>query len=322
MRIIEGLANLQGLDLAQGVEQGVEQSLDAHSVVTVGVFDGMHLGHLRLMHELLEMASALGGVPTVITFRNHPDQIINGQRPAPIISVPHRLRLLRRAGIQRCLLLDFDAELRQMSAATWAKTVLAQGLHCRGLLLGFDSALGFNREGTPARLTNLGKELGFTVQEGSPFLVDGQPVSSTAIRQAISDGNLDLGLRLLGRRPSAFGTVEQGDGRGRDLGFPTANLCPTDQVLPPLGVYAVEALHDGELFPAVANLGRRPTFAPENPQAVLEVHLLDQSMDLYGATLEVSFLRHLRDERRFASAAQLQAQIQQDIAAARQVFAS
>jgi riboflavin kinase/FMN adenylyltransferase len=303
----------------------------------------MHLGHQRLLHELLEMATELRGTPTVVTFANHPDAVVAGRAPEPLISVPHRLRLLRRAGVQRLLLLNFDAGLQQMPAATFARRVLTDGLRTRGLLLGFDSAMGKDREGTPERFAELGQELGFAVRTGSPVEVGGHPVSSTAIRNAIAAGDLDLASRLLGRRPGAFGTVIQGHQRGRSLGFPTANIRPEDQVLPPRGVYAVEILHEGEQYLGVANLGLCPTFVETGTAAgagtgtgtvtgekpggevdaaplSLEVHFLDCDLDLYGATLEVTFFQHLRDERKFAGTDELRAQIERDILAARRVL--
>ena len=293
-------------------------------MVTVGVFDGLHLGHQRLIHELLAMAAELRGTPTVVTFANHPDAVVHQRRPDPLISVPHRLRLLRRSGIERLLLLTFDEHLKSYTAERFAREILADGLRTRGLLLGFDSAIGRDREGTPTRLRELGADLGFAVREGRPMQIDGQPISSTRIREAIHDGDLDLAHRLLGRRPAIFGTVVHGDHRGRTLGFPTANLLPENQATPPEGVYAVEILYEGEQYPGVANLGTRPTFqadGSERTHASLEVHFLDCVLDLYGATLEVAFVRRLRGERRFADGAELAEQIRRDVAAARQALA-
>ncbi len=312
MRVVEGLDHLLALDLVALHGEGRE----ARSAVTVGVFDGVHLGHLRLVHELVEMAAALDAVPTAITFRAHPDLLLRGAAPPLLVSVSHRLRLLRRAGVQRLVLLDFDDRLRHLTATEFATRILARALGARGLLLGFDSALGRDREGTPAAFADLGGKLGFTVRTAAPLLVDGAPISSTAIRAAIAAGDLPRATRLLGRYPSAFGTVARGDGRGRGLGFPTANVIPQSPVLPPLGVYAVHVIHDGETFAGVANLGRRPTFtAPDSP-AVLEVHLLDWHGDLYGASLEVGFVEHLRPEQTFADADALRAQITRDVARA------
>ncbi|MCK5943072.1 MAG: bifunctional riboflavin kinase/FMN adenylyltransferase, partial [Planctomycetes bacterium] len=187
MRLIEGLDALHELDLAAIYG---EQSPDSRSVVAVGVFDGVHLGHHRLLHQLLEMASSLRGMPTVVTFANHPDQVLRGDAPPLICSVPHRLRLLRRAGVQRLVLLQFEPRLKEMTARAFAEQLLVRRLRTRGLLLGYDSALGRDREGTPARFAELGEEFGFEVATGAPFELDGEPVSSTAIRTAIAAGDL------------------------------------------------------------------------------------------------------------------------------------
>jgi riboflavin kinase/FMN adenylyltransferase len=313
MRLIEGLDALQALDLV--ASHGETQQ--SRSVVSVGVFDGVHLGHQRLLHQLLEMSSALQAVPTVITFGNHPDQVLHGKAPPLLVSVPHRQRLLWRAGVQRLVLLTFEQRLQNMSPREFAERVLVRSLRTRGLLLGYDSALGKDRTGTPQQFRELGTELGFEVRTGTPFEVDGQPVSSTAIRDAIARGDLALAHRNLGRFPGALGTVVRGAQRGRTLGFPTANLVPQDAVLPPAGVYAVEAIVDGVTFPAVANLGTRPTFQGSGNRLMLEVHIFDFEQDLYGRDLEVMFRQYLRPERRFENAEQLRAQIVQDTAQAR-----
>lgn len=316
MRVLEGLGSLANLDL------GAPDSLESRSVVSVGVFDGVHLGHQRLLQELIEMGSELRGVPTVVTFANHPDAVLRGEAPPALVSLPHRLRLLRRAGVERTLVLEFNDELRNTGAEAFAQTILAEGLGTCGLLLGYDSAMGKNREGTGDRFRKLGDAFGFAVREAKPLTVDGEPVSSTRIRAAIENGDLDAAHRLLGRWPSAFGEVVHGDGRGHELGFPTANLMPQSPILPPDGVYAVQVMVGGETQAGVANLGKRPTFASATDGSVLEVHLLDWQGDLYGSVLEVSFLAKLRDEKRFSGPDELIAQIEQDVARARALLAN
>ncbi len=313
MRLIEGLDALLNLDLVATYGE----TFGSRSAVAVGVFDGVHLGHQRLLHQLLEMASALECMPTVVTFANHPDQLLHGTAPPLLVSVPHRLRLLRRAGVLRLVLLTFEPRLQNMTARQFAEQVLNKSLRARGLLLGYDSAIGKDREGTPQRFRELGDELGFEVRTGSPFEVGGRPVSSTAIRAAIASGDLALAQRYLGRPPGALGTVVRGDARGRALGFPTANLLPQAAVLPPPGVYAVEAIVDGTTWPAVANLGTRPTFDAAATTTLLEVHLLGFDGDLYGRELEVTFRKFLRGEQRFADADALRAQIERDVQQAR-----
>ncbi|MBZ0153753.1 MAG: hypothetical protein K8J09_19675, partial [Planctomycetes bacterium] len=172
MRLIEGLDALRALDLAAIYGD----ASPSHSVVAVGVFDGVHLGHQRLLHELLEMSSVLHGLPTVVTFNNHPDQVLRGEAPPQLISVPHRLRLLRRAGVQRLVLLDFEPRLQNMTPREFATDVLLGCLHTRGLLLGYDSALGKDRAGTPDCFRQLGAELGFEVRVGARFELDGTTV--------------------------------------------------------------------------------------------------------------------------------------------------
>ena len=313
MLLIDGLDALMALDL-EALHGDTPQ---ARSVVAVGVFDGVHLGHRRLLHDLLEMASTLQAVPTVVSFRNHPDQLLHGEAPSLLVSVSHRRRLLRRAGVHRLVMLDFEPRLMSLTPRQFATGYLLAKLRMRGLLLGYDSALGKNREGTPEHFKKLGKELGFAVQIGRPFKVDGQMVSSTIIRQAIGRGNLAEAQRYLGHFPSTFGEVVHGDGRGRELGFPTANIVTESPVLPPNGVYAVEIILDGQALPAIANLGVRPTFArDDNP--VLEVHLFDFDGDLYGRKLELCFLEFLRPEQKFADVEALKTQIAIDVAAARQ----
>ncbi|MBL9076358.1 MAG: riboflavin biosynthesis protein RibF [Planctomycetes bacterium] len=317
MRLIEGLDALLALDLVATYGE----SLPSRSAVAVGVFDGVHLGHQRLLHQLLEMASSLQAVPTVVTFANHPDQVLHGEAPPLLCSVPHRLRLLRRAGVERLVLLTFEPRLQNQTPREFAQRILVERLRARGLLLGYDSALGKDRAGTPQCFRELGAELGFVVHTGAPFEVDGQPVSSTAIRRAIAAGDLALAHRYLGRFPGALGTVVRGDGRGRALGFATANIVPEAAVLPPPGVYAAEAIVDGRAFAAAANLGTRPTFGGGD-RVLLEVHLLEFQGDLYGRELELTFRRRLRPEQRFPDADALRQQIARDVAAVRELLRS
>ncbi len=313
MRQIHGLDALAATDLQALYGNAIE----SRSAVLVGVFDGVHLGHQRLLHELLELASEHHCLPTVVTFANHPDLLLNASHPDSLTSFPHRLRLLRRAGVRRVLSLDFDTNLRDLDAAEFTERVLVRGLQTRALLLGHDSALGRDRGGTPERMRQLGAEHGFVVRRGSAFEVDGEPVSSTAIRRALAAGDLAQCERLLGRWPTALGTVVAGDQRGRRLGYPTANLQPEHLALPPAGVYAVEIIHAGETYDGVANLGPRPSYDTDAGPPRLEVHLLDFDGDLYGTTLEVGFVAHLREPRRFDCEADLRVQIGQDLLAAK-----
>jgi riboflavin kinase/FMN adenylyltransferase len=294
------------------------------SVVTIGVFDGLHLGHTRVVGTTVDWARELGVEPVVVTFREHPDAHLKGRAPRLIISLPHRLLLLQRAGVAATVVLDFDERIRQITAEEFARHILKEGLAARGLVLGHDAALGRGREGTPERFRELGPGLGFTVRTVPALAVDRAPVSSTAIRSAIEGGDLEEAARMLGRPVSVLGTVVGGSHRGRLLGFPTANLDLMGEVRPPVGVYAVRVVLADRTLPGVCNIGLRPTFArgdlPEQRKELLEVHLLDFDADLYGQDLEVQFVARLRGERRFESGEALAEQIGRDVAQARRIL--
>ncbi len=210
---------------------------DEGAVVSVGVFDGVHLGHEAILRENVAHARALGATPTVVTFRHHPKAILLGHAPRTLTSLDHRLDLFRRAGIAHTVVLTFDEHLRSVPAAEFAAGVLVGKLGARRFVLGFDSKFGRDREGTPERL----RALGYDVVVVPEVLVAGRPVSSTAIREAVELGDLDGAARMLGRPVAVYGDVVAGDGRGRQLGFPTANLDLHHELHPPTGVYAGRA---------------------------------------------------------------------------------
>ncbi len=290
------------------------------SVVSVGVFDGVHLGHMEILRRNLARARALEARPTVVTFRSHPKELLLGRAPRTLTSLEHRLELFRRAGIEQTLVLTFDEELRSRAAADFARQVLVGGLGARLLVLGFDSKFGKGRSGTPDELRRLGHEVEVVEQ----VLVRGRAVSSTAIREAVELGDLDAAREMLGRPFAVYGDVVHGDHLGRSLGFPTANLDPHQELLPPNGVYACWARgaegREREALPAVVNVGLRPTLGSSTATPRVEAHLLDFSGDLYGRFLELEFIRHLRPERRFSALGELSAQIGRDIEAARTVL--
>ena len=204
------------------------------SVVSIGVFDGVHLGHREILQRNVALARTLGARPTVVTFRDHPKQLLLGRAPRTLTSLEHRLELFRRAGIAHTLVLGFDERLRAMPAAEFAATVLVRGLGARRFVLGFDSKFGNSRSGTPEEL----RRLGYEVEVVEQVLVRGRAVSSTAIREAVELGDLAAAQEMLGRPFAVYGDVVHGDGLGQRLGFPTANLDPHHELLPPNGVYA------------------------------------------------------------------------------------
>lgn len=296
------------------------------SVVSVGVFDGVHLGHQRILTRNLAHARELGARATVVTFRDHPKTLLLGRAPRMLTSLDHRLELFRRAGIEHTLVLTFDDELRRTSAREFAFELCVGRLGARKFVLGFDSKVGANREGTPEALRALGLDVEIVPQ----VVVANRPVSSTAIREAVELGDLEPAARMLGRRVSVHGEVVRGDQLGRQLGFPTANLDLHHELRPPNGVWVSRARVVrygteptlGPWLGAVTNIGWRPTLGGERPELPrVEAHLLDFEGDLYGAYVELEFVAALRAEQRFSGLAALRAQIEKDVAEARERLA-
>ena len=297
------------------------------SVVSVGVFDGVHLGHRAILAANLELARKLGAEPTVVTFRRHPKSLLLGHAPRTLTTLEHRLELFQRAGIEHAVALTFDQNLSELSAEDFATRYLVEGLGAKALVLGFDSKFGHGRRGTP----ELMRTLGYEVEVVERVEVLGRAVSSTAIREAVELGDLPSAERMLGRPVSVIGHVVHGDARGRTIGFPTANLDLHHELHPPVGVYACRARllgersdepESSELMKAVANIGYRPTVEDEQPSSPrVEVHLFDFDGDLYGRRLELSFVKRLRGEQRFDGLEALVAQIKLDCEDARIVLA-
>jgi riboflavin kinase/FMN adenylyltransferase len=287
-------------------------------VATVGVFDGLHRGHRHVLEHLARFAARLGGEAVVLTFETHPLAVIAGAPPRKILSTPHRLRLLERFGVDATVLLPFDAATRNTSYERFTEDVLVTRIGIRGLLFGYNSNFGKDGLGTAATLAPLGKRLGFEVEEAPAVGEIARPISSSRIRDAIESGDLAAAADMLGRPVALYGVVVKGDGRGRSIGFPTANVDLEGEILPPRGVYEVVAEVRGRRWPAVANVGVRPTFHAGSAEApILEVHVPGLDTDVYGERIEVELVRRLREERRFPSREALIEQIRADVAAIR-----
>ena len=291
-------------------------------VATIGNFDGVHLGHQAVLGQLAEKAGQLGLPTTVVTFEPHPQEWFFPDRAPPRLTrLREKLTALRRYSVDRVLVLRFDARLAAMEAAAFVERILVGGLGVRHVVVGDDFRFGRNRAGDFAFLRAMGARHGFDVVAMHSFRIDGERVSSTRIREALAAGDMDTAEKLLGRPYRMCGRVAHGDRRGRDIGFPTANLHLHRRASPVLGVFAVEVFGvPGEPVPGVANVGVRPTV--DGTRALLEVHLLDFAGDIYGRYVQVDFLHKLRDERRFASFDALRAQIRRDVEAARAWFAA
>ncbi len=284
--------------------------------LSIGSFDGVHLGHQTLLRRMIAAARQAGALAGVITFDPHPRAVLRPAQPLVSLStLDERLALLAALDLDFALVQPFDQELAQMSADGFA-TLLTIGLNLRQLWVGPDFALGYRRQGDVPYLRTLGARLGFEVEVVPPFRLDDVEVRSGAIRTLIAGGDVQAAARLLGRGYSLAGQIVQGDRRGTGLGFPTANLAPPPQrLLPAHGVYAAWAALPWERRAAVVNIGLRPTFDGQTPS--VEAHLLDFDGDLYGQTLTLEFVQRLRAEQRFGSVQALIEQIRRDAEQAR-----
>ncbi|HOD03415.1 MAG TPA: bifunctional riboflavin kinase/FAD synthetase [Anaerolineaceae bacterium] len=302
-----------------------EDSLEALHLtgawVTIGTFDGVHRGHQALIRTLVQDSAAADAPAVVITFTPHPLVALRGSTgPYCLTSPANRARLLGELGVDVVITLPFNADLAVLTADEFMQRV-QRALGLRHLRVGPDFALGRGRAGNVEKLRQIGAELGYQVSLFPTVTLDGEAVSSSRIRSALLAGEVGTAARLLGRPHSVEGLVVHGDGRGRGLGFPTANLdISPSRLLPANGVYTTWAWAGGERLPAVTNIGVRPTFNGE-PALRVEAHLLDIDRDLYGQVLQLEFLSRLRTEQRFNSIDELMAQIRRDAQSAREVFA-
>ncbi|MGB0992785.1 MAG: bifunctional riboflavin kinase/FAD synthetase [Akkermansiaceae bacterium] len=284
--------------------------------LALGVFDGVHIGHLAVIGEAVAAAREHGGVAGVLTFDPHPIRILAPQvAPSRILaSLNHKKELLSAVGVEVMVVVPFTQEFAKVSAIDFLTQVKNYCPHLQTMAMGADWKFGNKRSGDVALLEKFGKENSVRVRAVNPVMLDGERVSSTRIRQAIRDGNLTAAAGMLGRDYTVLGTVISGRQLGRTLGFPTANLRAHNEQLPPDGVWAVEVtLADGKKFRGAGNLGVRPTVEGEEAKRMLEVHLLGFEGDLYGQDVEVKFLHYVRGERKFDSLDALKRQIAEDV---------
>ena len=288
------------------------------TVVTIGVFDGVHQGHRHLLRQLVELAGDRY-VSTVITFSNRPITVLRpGTEPSYLTTLDQRVDLIKQQDIESVVCLEFTLELAEVSAADFAK-MLTESLKMKGLVLGPDSALGKDRQGDLGFMQKQGEELGFWARSVEPLEIEGQPVKSRRVRDAVANGNMAVCPELLGRNHLLSGTVVVGDQRGRTLGFPTANLDVDSQLLlPGDGIYATWAIIDGKRHQAATSIGVRPTF--DLTQRLVEVFVMDFSEDLYGKTVGVEFIAKVRDQEKFDGLDALIKQINRDVDDCRQVL--
>ena len=301
-----------GEEVVLVVEELAKFSPDRDTMLTVGVFDGVHLGHKHLISKLLEVARQRHLLSGVVTFQQHPEELLPPRtRLTFLTDIEERIILLKNEGIDVIIPLSFTAELSQLSARQFV-SLLQKHLRMSGLVVGSDFALGKNREGDADTLQKLGQDMNFSVTVVPPLVINGEVVSSTTIRRALAEGDMIKIRELTGRPFSLQGKVVTGAGRGVGLGFPTANLdISSEHALPPDGVYASWAHIDGKEYQSMVNIGRCPTFGVG--ECVVEAYLVDYRGDLYGHELKIDMVERLRDEKKFDTVDDLKEQVAEDV---------
>jgi len=291
----------------------------ADTVVTIGNFDGVHLGHREVFRRVVAKAHELDGVATVVTFNPHPLKVLAPlQAPRLLNTYQEKERLIEASCIDLLVILPFDQALAQLSAREFVERVLVKGLGVKHLIIGYDYAFGNNREGDADYLREQGRSYGFTVEVLGAVANAGETYSSTGVRHRLAAGDVAGVVEVLGRHFTLEGRVVHGLKRGAQLGFPTANLVTDKEILPRPGVYAVKIKYAERLYDGVMNIGFNPTFGLE--RISLEAHILDFQQDIYGQNLRVYFIERLRDELIFQSVSALAEQIAQDVSQARRVL--
>lgn len=308
--------------VCNSIEEWAARFRDARrTAVTVGNFDGLHLGHQKILESVREHARAAGQRAAAITFDPHPMRVLQPDRaPLMIQTLAQRLAGFERMGVEAAVVLRFDRALSLVSAEEFIDRILVGGLRAGSVLVGANFRFGHRGAGDVRLLAEVGKRDGFDVEVVPPVEIRGKIVSSTAIRGAIASGNVAGAIPLLGRAFSLTGEIRAGAGRGRTILFPTLNMSPAQELLPKLGVYATQSVVGGKLYSSVTNVGTRPTF--NGAGVTVESHLFEFSEHVARGAMEVRFHERLRDEQRFAGPEALRAQIARDIEAARKFFSA
>ena len=290
------------------------------TVLTLGVFDGLHLGHQLIMKTVVDRAGASGAVPTVITFEPHPRAVLHPESAPPLLQTfDQKIEALGVQGIEQTIVVRFDQAFSQIRAEDFLRDVVVARLQAREVYLGRGFFFGHNREGNIELLRRVSSQLGFLADEVPEVRLRGRRIGSTRIRELLTAGRVNLARRMLGRPYGVEGPVVRGAERGAQLGFPTANIHPHNRVIPRSGVYVTATLIDGQWRRSVTNIGTRPTFADGGGTSI-ETHIMHWSGDLYGDVVRVRFLHRLRAEMKFASVNELRIQIERDVARAHDYF--
>ena len=289
------------------------------SIITLGNFDGLHLGHQELIRQIVLRAEETGSLSMVVTFRPHPLKILAPEKCPPLISIyEEKIRLIEELGIDVLVKIPFTLDFSSMEPRDFVKDVLVDLLGAKEIFVGYNYRFGKNRKGDIRMLRELGKELDFLVREIEQVSLASEVISSTLIRRLLQKGEVEHAAKLLGREYALSGIVLKGDGRGRGLGFPTANIAPRHAIIPSNGVYAVKLFVRDKYYDGIVNIGMRPTFAANS--LAIEVHIFDFDEDLYGEEVTLYFIRKIRKEKKFQNAEALITQIKEDIGTAREIL--
>jgi riboflavin kinase/FMN adenylyltransferase len=289
-------------------------------VLALGNFDGVHRGHRKILDRVRRVADERGATAVVMMFDPHPPRVVRPDKAPPLLmTLSQKLEAIAASNLQGAAIVRFTPELSQWDPETFVRTVLVGWLRVAEVWVGANFLFGRDRAGTFSMLRTLGGRYGFKAEKIDPVRYKDFVVSSTRIRRLIGEGRVDEASALLGHQYSIDGTVVLGDQRGRQIGFPTANLCTENELLPPRGVYATTATLDGVIWPSVTNIGVRPTVEAAGPTTI-ETHLFGLDQDIYGRTVRLGFVQRLRDERAFESLDALREQIAADCTRARVIF--
>jgi riboflavin kinase/FMN adenylyltransferase len=290
------------------------------TVLTLGVFDGLHLGHQLIMKTVVDRARATGAVPTVITFEPHPRAVLHPESAPPLLqTLDQKIEAMGVLGVEQTIVIHFDQAFSQIRAEDFLREVVVDRLQAKEVYLGRGFFFGHEREGNIDLLRRVSKQLGFVADEVPEVRLHDKRIGSTRIRELLLAGHVNLARRMLGRPYGVEGPVVRGAARGNQLGFPTANIHPHNRVIPRGGVYVTATLIAGQWRRSVTNIGTRPTFG-DNLGPSIETHVLNWAGDLYGDVVRVRFLHRLRDEKKFGSVDDLKSQIQTDVRRADRFF--
>ena len=296
-----------------------KEKIKGSTSATIGIFDGVHLGHKSIIGLMRKEAARNSSSTCVVTFFPHPQKVLRGIDMPLIVPLKERFRLLEKEGVDITVCFNFTKTFSKISAKDFVKNYLVDRLNIKTIFVGPDLFFGRNREGNVELLQSMAKSFGFETRSVRPVYFEDELISSTAIREFIEDGNVKKAANFLGNCLSIEGNVKEGERRGRELGFPTANLDTDWELLPKNGVYVTWAEISGKKFKSITNVGTRPTFGKN--RLLVETHIMDFKEEIYGKTIRVSFIERLRDEKRFAKVESLISQISTDVENARKVFA-